>query len=207
MPLIRPVVRRRGLGATGRSRWCSCTTGRWEATRPGNLLRLSSGVWSNGSGRIVARWRPGRRWAYWSWRELMRSCALVRLDKSPLIVSDSTPNFTVIGRVIRMKFILSIAVALVLTACAVFQADEITGSWKGKHIDDLILSWGPPRAIYEAGDGRITATFSHSRVISATQYYCNVTFGTDASGTITTATVDGNLGGCNRFFADKGPPQ
>ena len=106
-----------------------------------------------------------------------------------------------------MRFILSAAIVLFLASCAAFKADEITESWKGRHIDDLILSWGPPAAMHEVDDGRKTATFSHSRVISATQYYCNVTFATDASGAITTATVDGNLGGCNRFFADKGPPQ
>ncbi len=132
---------------------------------------------------------------------------LVRLNNPPLSISDSAPNFAVNDRVIRIRFILSVAVALMLTACAAFQADETTEAWKGRHIDDLILSWGPPAALYGAGDGRKTATFSLSRVISATQYYCNVTFGTDAFGTITTATVDGNLGGCNRFFADKGPPQ
>ena len=93
---------------------------------------------------------------------------------------------------------------VVLGACA--GGDKIAGAWKGHPLDDLILDWGPPAAYYVTSDGRQTATFSHSRFIAANQYYCNATFGTDAEGVIVTAQVDGNLGGCNRFFSDKRAP-
>ncbi len=95
---------------------------------------------------------------------------------------------------------------LLAASCAAFEGERITGAWKGHHIDDLILDWGPPAALYETADGRRTATFSHSRFVAANQYYCNATFGTDAKGIIVTAQVDGNLGGCNRFFSDKRAP-
>lgn len=96
--------------------------------------------------------------------------------------------------------------ATLVASCAAFEGERITDAWKGHHIDDLTLDWGPPAARYEAADGRRTATFSHSRVITGTQYYCNATFGTDARGIIVTAEVDGNLGGCNVFFSNKRAP-
>ncbi len=105
-----------------------------------------------------------------------------------------------------MTRFVSLLVVLAVAGCAAFEGERITGAWKGRHIDDLILNWGPPAAFYEAADGRRTATFGHSRAIAGTQYYCNATFGTDARGIITTAQVDGNLGGCNVFFANKRAP-
>ena len=100
-------------------------------------------------------------------------------------------------------FILLLAVTL--SACAAFQADEITNSWKGHPLDKMILSWGAPAQVYTVSDGQRTATFSHARFIDGTQYFCNVTVGTDVAGIIKTTRVDGNLGGCNYFFADKSP--
>ena len=43
------------------------------------------------------------------------------------------------------------------------EGERITDAWKGHHIDNLILDWGPPAALYQTADGRRTATFSHSR--------------------------------------------
>ena len=100
------------------------------------------------------------------------------------------------------RLLIAAVLVMALTACA-YRAGEITDSWKGRHIDDLIMAWGAPAAMYKADDGRTTATFSHSRLSSGTQFYCNVTFATTETGTIQTAAVDGNLGGCNRFFSDK----
>ncbi len=67
-------------------------------------------------------------------------------------------------------------------------------------MEELIINWGPPDAMYTASDGRRTVRFSHSRFYQGTEYYCLVTFQTDAQGIIRASTVRGNLGGCNRFL-------
>jgi hypothetical protein len=79
-------------------------------------------------------------------------------------------------------------------------------AWKGRKLDDLIARWGPPEKVHELTDGRKSVLFTHSRLVEATQYYCNVTINTDAGGTIVSSRINGNLGGCNRFFRINGPP-
>src|SRR5438094_4960244 len=93
---------------------------------------------------------------------------------------------------------------LLASGCASWQATA--DAWKGQKVDDLIARWGPPEKIYNLNAGRKSILFTHSRFIEATQYYCNVTINTDAAETIVSLKVDGNIGGCNRFFRAKGPP-
>jgi hypothetical protein len=102
------------------------------------------------------------------------------------------------------KLLLVLLLSGLTAGCASYR--ETTNAWVGKRVDDLIYRWGPPSAMSELPDGRKVVTFSHSRFIDGTQYYCNVTFRTDVSGTIVSSDIDGNLGGCNHFFANKGPP-
>ena len=102
-----------------------------------------------------------------------------------------------------MQRIVLLLCAGLFSACAAFSSRDIVSSWEGHDVDDLILDWGPPADDYKAKDGRRTLTFSHSRVITGTQYYCDVTFAVDADDVIQSGSVDGNLGGCNRFFAIK----
>ena len=99
--------------------------------------------------------------------------------------------------------LIAALLVMALTACALADARPITDSWKGRHIDDVIIAWGPPASMYRAEDGRTTATFSHSRMSSGVEYYCHVTYSTTTAGVIDAATIDGNIGGCNRFFSDK----
>ncbi len=94
---------------------------------------------------------------------------------------------------------------LSLVACAHWQ--QTADAWNGRSLDELILSWGPPESIYTAGDGRKVALFRHSRFYEGTQLYCNVSVNTNTSGVIVSSKVEGNMGGCNRFFGDKGPPR
>ncbi len=102
------------------------------------------------------------------------------------------------------KFKIMTPLVLFLGGCASWQATA--DAWKGRQIDDLIYRWGPPAAVHQLADGRKTVSFEHSRILQATQYYCIVTFNTDANGAIVSSTVDGNIGGCNRFFAIKKAP-
>lgn len=106
---------------------------------------------------------------------------------------------------------ISFVIATVLTlstailGCAT-NWKESADSWKGQNLDDLIVRWGPPDSIYRASDGRRTALFRHSRLYQGTELYCNVRFTTDVKGQIESSAVEGNIGGCNRFFADKPRP-
>lgn len=95
--------------------------------------------------------------------------------------------------------------ALSAAGCASWQVTA--DAWKGRKLDELILSWGPPEKVHELEDGRKSVLFTHSRTIQATQYYCNVTMNTDSSGIIVSSKIDGNIGGCNRFFGTKGAPE
>lgn len=117
------------------------------------------------------------------------------------------PTFDLIsGRrgAMTYRILLIACVALVAAGCASWQATA--DAWKGRKLDDLITSWGSPEKIHELNDGRKSVLFTHSRLIEATQYYCNVMINTDAAGIIVSSKVEGNIGGCNRFFRTKGPP-
>jgi len=108
------------------------------------------------------------------------------------------------GIVIFLKSAVLLGV-LSLVACAHWQ--QTADAWNGRSLDELILSWGPPVSIYTASDGRKVASFRHSRLHGGSQLYCNVTVNTNISGVIVSSKVDGNVGGCNRFFAEKDPPR
>jgi len=103
------------------------------------------------------------------------------------------------------QIVLLSVIVLIGVGCASWQAT--VDAWKGRKLDDLILSWGPPEKIHEFDDGRKAVLFAHSRAVKATQYYCNVTVNTDPSGIIVSSKVDGNIGGCNRFFRTNKPPE
>jgi len=94
---------------------------------------------------------------------------------------------------------------LFLVGCAHWQ--KTAESWNGHTLQELIAGWGPPESMYAMGDGRKVALFRHSRLDEGTQLYCNVIINTDASGVIISSKIEGNIGGCNRFFAEKGPPR
>jgi len=98
-----------------------------------------------------------------------------------------------------------IALIVFVGGCASWQATADT--WKGRKLDELIVSWGPPASVHQLEDGRKSVLFNHSRFVQGTQYYCNVTFNTDPSDVILSSKIDGNIGGCNRFFGSKGPSE
>ena len=108
-------------------------------------------------------------------------------------------------RSISVNRIAVVGLFILISGCASWQATA--DSWKGRMVDELIVSWGPPASLHELGDGRKAVLFTHSRFVQGTQYYCDVTFNTDPSGIIVSSKVDGNIGGCNRFFGSKGPPE
>jgi len=108
-------------------------------------------------------------------------------------------------RSISVNRIAVVGLLILISGCASWQATA--DSWKGRMVDELIVSWGPPASLHELGDGRKAVLFTHSRFVQGTQYYCEVTFNTDPSGIIVSSKVDGNIGGCNRFFGSKGPPE
>ncbi len=122
------------------------------------------------------------------------------------VVSNSTWLGWAIGSGTMIpRAILACALSLLIGGCAYWQATA--DSWKGRPLDELIYAWGPPAEAHELNDGRRTALFRHSRLSDGTEYYCDVSFSADEQGTIVFAQVEGNLGGCNRFFATKGTPR
>ncbi len=100
-----------------------------------------------------------------------------------------------------LPVLLLLALLVFLSGCANW--DRTAGSWTGRTIDDLIYAWGPPSNAADLPDGRRTVTFSHSRDITGTSYYCNATFRSDHDGVIVSHSIDGNIGGCNRLFGGK----
>lgn len=101
-------------------------------------------------------------------------------------------------RSISVSSIGVVVLSILISGCASWQATA--DAWRGRKLDDLIVSWGPPASVHQLGDGRKAVLFTHSRFVQGTQYYCNVTFNTNPSGIIVSSKVDGNIGGCNRFF-------
>jgi len=108
-------------------------------------------------------------------------------------------------RSMRVSSAAVITLIVLVSGCASWQATA--DAWKGRKLDELIVSWGPPASVHQLHDGRKSVFFSHSRFVQGTQYYCNVTFNTDESDVIVSSKVDGNIGGCNRYFGSKGPPE
>lgn len=104
-----------------------------------------------------------------------------------------------------MGFLKGLILVMLLTAtsCASLHTNEIMSSWVGKKVDDLYYSWGTPEKEKTLNDGRKVVQFTHSRLGQGTTLYCNATFFVKSDGLIESYDVDGNLGGCNRFFGDK----
>ena len=98
--------------------------------------------------------------------------------------------------------------ALALIVVTLFSAgcgswDKKADSWNGHNLDEVVSSWGPPATVYDMDNGSRSVVFSHSRINDGTQLYCNVTMNVDSAGVIKSSSVDGNIGGCNRFFGTK----
>lgn len=103
----------------------------------------------------------------------------------------------------RVTAVLALVLPL-LAACADW--DGISSSWQGRSLDQLVTVWGPPQSIYEMEDGRKVASFTHLRFINGKAYDCTATFNINPSNHITSSSISGNIGGCNRLVGSKYAP-
>ena len=92
-----------------------------------------------------------------------------------------------------------VLITLLLAGCA---SAEVAKSWVGSDVDQLIIAWGGPDRDYVLPNGARELKYTHERLITGTSYYCVATF-VAANGVVTKATIDGNLGGCNRLLGSK----
>lgn len=97
--------------------------------------------------------------------------------------------------------VLLILASLALTGCGA-PWSQSADDWRGEHIEDLLRSWGPPASSYETLDGKKTVWYSNSwfSADAGKQYYCDVSFWTDSVGVISGHAINGDFGGCSRFF-------
>ncbi|MCZ6770618.1 MAG: hypothetical protein O7G83_01365 [Proteobacteria bacterium] len=116
-----------------------------------------------------------------------------------------------------MRFPLAIATLCLLAACN--NIEPKMNSWVGRHVDKLVLAWGPPAASHKMADGRTALAWSASEfahvagpgipVPFSANYWCEVTYIADPAGIIVSADFSGNLGGCNALARRKraAPPK
>ena len=84
---------------------------------------------------------------------------------------------------------------------------DVANSWRGAQADDLIMAWGAPAREYQLPNGGLEISYTHERLIQGTSYYCAAIFQTSPEGVIISASVDGNIGGCNGLLSGKPPNQ
>ena len=101
-------------------------------------------------------------------------------------------------------------------------SDERAAAWVGHNLDDLIRAWGPPTSSATLSDGAKIVEWSLERRTGGGQQYddgsggkwtaqpvnlhCRVRVEANPKNVVTSAKVDGNLGGCNTLFRDKHAP-
>ncbi len=118
-----------------------------------------------------------------------------------------------------MRKFAAIALVALATACATTEAyDKILQSFVGRHVDQLVVAWGPPQASHTFKDGRRIVRYFRSETVHIPEtrsmrrsaasasglgsvftspahnlsYSCRTTFDVDASGTIAAWKREGN---------------
>lgn len=78
-------------------------------------------------------------------------------------------------------FVAAVLCGLVLTACATqAKYEAMLETWVGKHVDELVLSWGPPQGAFDLSDGRKIIEYREERTIQMsgrTYTTSNTTYG------------------------------
>ncbi len=104
----------------------------------------------------------------------------------------------------------AIAVAMLLAGCT--RAPEIANSWVGRHVDELVMAWGPPQGSHVFADLRRVISYGHQSQVSGFNpyapyqtalYECRALFTVDQQGIIVASEVAGNIGGCNGLVRGK----
>ncbi len=65
-----------------------------------------------------------------------------------------------------MRKLAAIALVALATACATTEAyDRILQSFVGKHVDELVVAWGPPQASHTFKNGKRIVQYFRSRTV------------------------------------------
>jgi len=113
-----------------------------------------------------------------------------------------------IGFMKRVSFVLLVFITMI--GCAsIFPTthnyDETLKTWIGKHVDELVKSWGPPQGSYKLSDGGTVIEYSRSRIVKYHMYdyeeyggyqvdtlWCRTIFILDPKGIISSWKHEGN---------------
>ena len=96
--------------------------------------------------------------------------------------------------------VLALVVLLANTGCFAKRVNSIMRSWQGHHYSELIMSWGPPQAVYNDGQG--------GRILVWTAVRQWTTPGTATTTVSGHATVyDNYIWGQARALTEYRPPQ
>lgn len=70
-----------------------------------------------------------------------------------------------------MKNLFKLVFILIVAGCATTgNYVKILNTWVGAHVDNLIISWGPPQRSYELSDGGKVLEYSNSRNVQMGGY-------------------------------------
>ena len=105
---------------------------------------------------------------------------------------------------------LTLIIVILISGCAsIFPTtrnyDILLNNWVGKHVDDLVKSWGPPQNSYTLSDKGTVIEFYRSRIVKYHRYdyeeedkfevdtlWCKTIFVLDQKGMILSWKHDGN---------------
>jgi hypothetical protein len=51
------------------------------------------------------------------------------------------------------RYVVLVVVAVSMSACVTGRVNKVMSSWVGAHYSQLVMSWGPPQAVYDDGQG------------------------------------------------------
>src|SRR6266705_5303454 len=98
------------------------------------------------------------------------------------------------------RTILPVVPCILLAGCLAGRINNAMHSWQGHHYSELIMSWGPPQAVYDDGAG--------GRILVYTQQRQWTTPGRTTTTTTAQATVYDNMIWANaQSYSQYVPPQ
>lgn len=95
-----------------------------------------------------------------------------------------------------------VLLALLLAGCANY---AVVDTWRGRSANDLTVAWGPPSSAQRLDDGRRVVAYEHVSAFMGSSYHCRATFVVDPAGRISSTSVEGDNGGCDRMLKGKPP--
>lgn len=107
-----------------------------------------------------------------------------------------------------MRTFFAIALVLfTLTACRTTDGyEEVLNSWVGSHVDQLVLSWGPPVGSHRLTNGDTIVQYDASRNVQVGGFSYTVPKTTYSSGTVSGTTGSAFYSGSTTTYETKRTP-